>query len=1010
MAFTKEQQMAIDYEGENIIVSAGAGSGKTAVLTERVIRKLRDGVPVNKLLVLTFTNEAANEMKSRIRKAIIKNNLTEQLELLDSSYITTFDSYALSLVKKYHYLLNIDKDLKITQNGVIKVFKYKTLDKIFDNMYGDDKFEKLINDFCLKDDYLVKEFVMQIDDKLELLTNKGEYLDGYMANYYSDYYLDNVTNEYLDLVKNTISEIHDLYNELSNYASDSLISKLDSYFKPLFTGNSYQEYLLFKTLPTVRFVGLDKAGIPIKDELKTKVTLINDLLRFDSFDNIRKTILSTKEYMEVIIDIINKLDNEVNSYKDRHSIYEFNDISHMANMLVRDYIDIREEIKGYFNEIMVDEYQDTSNIQEEFINYIANNNLYMVGDIKQSIYRFRNANPYIFRDKYNLYSKHDGGMKIDLLKNFRSRHETLDNINEIFNLIMDENIGDADYQKSHNMVYGNTLYDNEDTGVNNKLEIYNYQMEDDDKYTKEEKELFIIAKDIDEKIRNNYQVFDKDTGKLRNMRYSDICIITDRNKHLVKYKKILEYHEIPAVIYMDGELYNDVVIMAIKNLIELVYLVNNNDCGDKFRYVLTSVMRSFIGNYPDDFIFNVLKNKEYNILEIVKIAKEIDINLPIVSVINMIIDKYQIYDKLTKIANINENMVRIDNLIDNFSELSDLGYSISEIISYLEDTDDMDIGIKYASKGVSGNAVKIMNIHKSKGLEFSLCYFTGMHNKFTISEVKSKFLISDKYGVILPYICDKELCNTILRDLYVNDYYTKEISEKIRLLYVALTRCREKMIILANMEEYTNPYHKLVPVNVRLRWRSFLDILKSIDLSKYMTIKVGEYTKAYNQVKLKDINKIKATPTIDKHDLKIDYCLVNDRRFAKGSQELFDVSDIRKLEAGTKIHEILEYDDFFNPESIYAKNLINLIPDKFLRVYHEYEFKYRYENDEYHGIIDLMVEYPEMLYIIDYKLKETDKIDYIKQLKGYADYIKTISDKDIKCYLYSISDNVLTEV
>ena len=149
MGFTKEQLLAINEDGKNIIVSAGAGSGKTAVLTERVLHKLKDGIDIDKLLILTFTNEAANEMKSRIRNTIKSNNLDRQLDLIDSAFITTFDSYALSLVKKYHYILNINKDIKIIDSIVFKIYKYKLLDNIFEKEYENDDFKILINDFCL---------------------------------------------------------------------------------------------------------------------------------------------------------------------------------------------------------------------------------------------------------------------------------------------------------------------------------------------------------------------------------------------------------------------------------------------------------------------------------------------------------------------------------------------------------------------------------------------------------------------------------------------------------------------------------------------------------------------------------------------------------------------------------------------------------------------------------------------------------------------------------------------
>ena len=168
--WTEEQLLAINSEGKNIIVSAGAGSGKTAVLSERVLRKINDNVPINRLLILTFTNEAAKEMKDRIRKKLINEKKMEQLSLLEESYITTFDSYSLSIVKKYHYLLNVSKDIKIIDDTIISNIKDKFIDEIFEELYEekDDNFLKLIRDFCLKDDKNIKEAILNISKKLDL--------------------------------------------------------------------------------------------------------------------------------------------------------------------------------------------------------------------------------------------------------------------------------------------------------------------------------------------------------------------------------------------------------------------------------------------------------------------------------------------------------------------------------------------------------------------------------------------------------------------------------------------------------------------------------------------------------------------------------------------------------------------------------------------------------------------------------------------------------------------------
>ena len=1009
MGFTNEQLEAINKEGSNIIVSAGAGSGKTAVLTERVIRKLKQGVDVSSLLVLTFTNEAANEMKSRIREAIIKNNLLDQLALLDSSYITTFDSFAYFIVKKYHYLLNVSSNVSIIDSNIITIHKQKLLDQIFEEMYGNPLFDKLVNDFCLKNDKVLKKYIMTISSKLDLLTTKNEYLNNYIDNFYSKEKINYFIDKYNNLIKNKILELRKLIDTISDYVSDKMMDKIDNWVKPLFTGSSYDDYVLFNSVDNIRFESLSDEGKKVKDQVKAKTEEIKKLLRFSNIEEIFNSIMSTKDNASVIIDIIKKLDFLVLEYKKKYDVYEFNDIAIMAINVVRDYPDVREEVKQQFNEIMLDEYQDTSSIQEEFISYISNNNLYMVGDVKQSIYRFRNANPYIFQEKYNEYGKLNGGIKIDLLKNFRSRSETLFNINEIFNLIMDDEIGNADYIASHNMVYGNTLYDLEDTGENNKLEIYNYSLEDSE-YSKVEKELFIISDDIRKKIKNKYQVFDKKSGKLRDIKYSDICIITDKNTFLDQYKKILEYNEIPSVLYKDEELTTDDDIKVLINLISLVDCVKHNNYDNKFKYLFVSVARSFLFECSDDLIYDIVINNRYSDDKIVLLCKEINIYLPLVDVVNDIIDKFNVYECLTKLNDIDKSLIRISNLVDIANSVSVLNYDISNFVDYFRMALENSLTIKYSVNTGSGDAVKIMNIHKSKGLEFSLCYFTGMHNSFVTKEIRDKILFSNEYGMILSYKNDK-MNDTILKDLYVEDFMLEEISEKIRLFYVALTRCREKMIIVTSLDKDCDKYSKLVPNDVRRKYSSFLDILNSLGvLDKYVVDMSCDCSSDYDNIKMKDIDSDEDNTKIIKKDIEIGYNVLANKHFSKENIKLLNSDDIKSMEYGTKLHEILEYTSFYDAKNEYVNKIINHFDKNFINVYKEYEFIDSIDNKIYNGIIDLMLEYDDYINIIDYKLKNISDEDYVKQLYGYKKYIEKISDKKINLYLYSIMLDEVKEI
>lgn len=204
MNLTPEQQLAVDLEGTNIIVSAGAGSGKTAVLSERVIRKLKDGIDIRNILMLTFTNEAAGEMANRIRKKIKKAGLTSQLEFLDQAYITTFDAFALSLVKKYHYVLNIDKSIDIIDSSIIDLKRNEFLEEIFLSLYEakDEKFLKLIGDFTTRDDEVIKKAILSINKSLDLKYDKEDYIDNYINNFYNNKYIEQLFAEYFIFKEN----------------------------------------------------------------------------------------------------------------------------------------------------------------------------------------------------------------------------------------------------------------------------------------------------------------------------------------------------------------------------------------------------------------------------------------------------------------------------------------------------------------------------------------------------------------------------------------------------------------------------------------------------------------------------------------------------------------------------------------------------------------------------------------------------------------------------------------
>ena len=1033
-SWTNEQLEAINEEGQNIIVSAGAGSGKTAVLSERVLRKL-ETVDINKLLILTFTKEAANEMKERIRKKIKKTpSLKKQLDIIDSAYITTFDSFSLSLVKKYYYLLNVSPKISIIDASIINLEKEKYIDEIFDNLYQEKNilFEKLIKDFCIKDDKIIKDYIIDLNNKLDLKYDKISYIDTYIENYYNETTINNNINKYIDLLKNEIKKLKNQLYDIQILVDGKFYTKLEDILLPLLNS---KEYIDIKnnsniTLPRLPS-GSEEEVKNIKDEIKNIIDNIKDLTQYENIEEIKNTILKTKDYIKIMLEIIKALDKKIQEFKQKAEMYEFNDIAKMAINLLEQNENIRQELKEYYNEIMVDEYQDTNDLQELFISLIENNNVYMVGDIKQSIYRFRNANPNIFRNKYNNYEKHNGGLKIDLLKNFRSRYEVLDDINLIFNLVMDDKIGGAEYKETHQMVFGNTTYINEGkTNQNNNMEIYNYSYEDKT-YTKEEIEIFTIATDIKNKIESHYKVFDKDNLIIRDIEYKDFCIIMDRNTEFPKYKKIFEYMKIPLTLYQDEVLTVSNDILILKNIMNFIIKIKNKEYDTLFKYYFTSIARSYLFELSDEEIFNTITNNKIFETEIYNISKNISNNLDNLTneeFINKIVDDFDIIKKTIKTGNIEASMVRIEYLLNLSNNLTELGYTPYELSDYVKEMVEGKNEIKYSLNTNAGNNVKIMNIHKSKGLEFHICYFSGLHKKFNTSDLKQLFVIDNELGIIAPYVENKPK-ETIYKTLLKDKYMKEEIAEKIRLFYVAMTRCKEKMIFVTSLtDKEKNKIKKLVDDNERLKYKSFLDILNSVkeNIKDYIIdidLNKQNLTKDYNEIKASNYqNQINKNNTkIDKRKINIETTIEEEKHFSKEINKLITKEEYKNMEFGKYIHYILETIDLKNPDytnidNFYKEKINNFLNQDILKnitkanIYKEYEFIKEENNETYHGIIDLILEYNDHIDIIDYKLKNIKDDAYKAQLNGYKNHIENTTKKQVNTYLYSILKNKIEKI
>lgn len=1007
--YTDEQLEAITTPVYNTMISAGAGSGKTKVLTQRVFNHLANNIDVDRLLVLTFTNAAAAEMKQRVIKLLVEDNSLDpdlkkaQLNKIDSAYIMTFDAYSLFLVKKYHQLLNVDKDIDIADSNIINGITDKFLDEIFEQQYiSNDIFKDIISKYCVKDDDVVKGFVKSLNKKLDLIYDRDNFIKTYNDLFFSTSHLNDELDSYTSLLLQKLKQVDQMFNEISELDD---LNRFFNNWQGINNLSSYEEVRSYvANIAPVRKKNkedYDEDALALKEKIKDIIKEINELTKYDK-STLFNDVLINKDYVNCLLELAEELNRRINIYKKENNFYDFIDIAKLAIEVVDKNDEIRESIKDNFYEILIDEYQDTSDIQELLINKISNNNVYVVGDIKQSIYRFRYANPDIFRTKYENYSKGINGKKIDLTNNFRSRFEVLRDINLFFNKTMSSNVGGADYTKGHQLIAGNLSYLKDEKY---KCEILSYEKDKtiDSAYI----EAQLIADDIKSRV-NTFKLKDHLCD------YRDITILMDRSSKFDVFKEVLTANNIPTFIETEEKMSESDLLTVIRSIFKL--LVNY----DKHAYI--SLERSFLCETSDEDIFNNIKNNivfdSPTYIKINNIKTNIDTKT-ISNILDEIMDSFDVYSKLVKIKDVHASNVKIDYLYQLANNLNNLGYTYRDFNDYLVDVFDREDDIKFRIGSEVENAVRITNYHKSKGLEYNVVYYPCLSYSFNQQDKKGDFLFDKNHGIIMPaFINNRGLRDTFIKELYKYNYDLEDIGEKIRLFYVALTRAKEKMIIVNCFDDKIEPTDTNLDDITKASIKNYSSMLTYIknDLTNFIINK--DIPEILENTSSKDIftSLTKSNKLILKPNIEVIPTEVTTSHFSKQAG-LITKDILDKMELGTKIHYYLEMLDFKNPDytsvdSKYINKIQAFIDSPLLeniqqaKIFKEYEFM---DNGK-HGFIDLLLEYKDKIVIIDYKTKTIDDVHYDEQLNGYRTYIESLSSKPVYCFLYSIIDETYREV
>ncbi len=1036
--WSDEQWRAIHEKGKNILVNAGAGSGKTAVLTERIVRILKDGVSLDRLIVLTFTRAAAGEMKERLRKKLMQeieagHDLREALDYLDQATVQTFDSFALSLVRRYHYRLGVDRSLTIGDGVLFSLKKKEIIEKVFARLYeeGDPQFLGFVTLFSVKNDHALQNYVHKLDGRLELLHDRNGYLASYLGRFYNHAFIRKMISRYEELLalerKRIFLRLERLKEEITDEDLVLHVLELERALSPLLAAQTYAEYreAAKLALPRTPRVGDEYEKIILgyeKGEIRESLKRLQEYLEYENEEEMFASILETKPHASVLIRILGLVQAEFWEFKRRHNIYEFQDVAKMAIRLLEENPDIREYLREHTHEILIDEYQDTNDFQEILISLLAKDNVYMVGDVKQSIYRFRNANPEIFKQKYRAFKQEGAGLAIDLSRNFRSRKEVLEDINMIFRQVMDSELGGVDYDGGQELVFGNKAYENNTPEADYRIRIINYGHENE-VLKSHEIEAFLIGQDIKRLLEAGYKIYDKDRKTVRPARPSDFTILTSEKKHFDAYKKIFEYLGIPLVIHKDESFVRSQEIYVLKNVLRCVHsLLDEAYFRENFKDACLSVLRSFLVQGEDGKIFKVLRG---NMLEGLNgLFPEVHENLMYLStrarkatlseILWEIYEKFGFYEKMIRIGNLEEVEEKLNFLLGKFREFDRLGFRLPDAIAYLEEIMAGDLDIEFTqAPAAETDAVQMMSIHKSKGLEFPVCYYSDLETGFKFTELNDRIVFDPEFGFIFPRF-QEGLADVFYKKLLKHKYRQEEISERLRVLYVALSRAKEQMIVVAPDFLEFRRFEELIPFVDRLNYKSFHAVFSSVKDSfrRRERASTSSLDKTYETGKalIKDFPKREPLKIREVSLKKVKKERITASESATG---LLNKDVLRALELGNTLHEILEVLDFKeDPEALLqGAQLSEFLKGRLLKLFREPIFKKpikkSYHEHPFHfqgarGVIDLILETEEELIILDYKLSNLEKGEYVRQLGMYKDYLESISDKQVSAYLYSL--------
>lgn len=929
MKFTPEQQRVIELHNSNILVSAAAGSGKTAVLVERIIRMICDGehpADIDRLLIVTFTNAAAAEMRERIAAGITarletdpgNEHIQKQSALLHNAQITTIDSFSLFLIRNHFNEIGLDPDFRVADEGEIKLLQQEVLAQLLEDAYAGqfvpeapEQFHACVEYFCPGGrESVLEQHILNLSRYAGsfpwpaewLEERKNDYAAGDMeALVHSDYgqYLTERVNRTVEGCLEKLREVKRLcelpdgpymYGELTEAEIEQL-ERLTS-CKDLEEQAAKVPTVTFGRLPSKKDDSVD----PAKRELAKAIrNSVKDTLS-DLSESYFKTPLelaveqgkACREPLRILLDLVLEFDRRLLAAKQERHLIDFSDMEHYALqiLLKREKVeesggtgtdrtetkyrivpsDVAMEYRQYFQEILIDEYQDSNLVQEYLLSAISGEeegryNRFMVGDVKQSIYKFRLARPELFLEKYDTYQETGDLCRIDLAKNFRSRIQVVDAVNDVFSRIMSRQIGGiayddkaalypgAVYPAQEDPAYGSELLlirkpekgEREESGIGEQHAEGAGVLVDYDNVR--QLEALAIAARI-KQLKGSLKVMEKSTGELRPVRYSDMVILLRTTSGWdEEFKKILEQQGIPVYITSKTGYFG---ALEVQELLQFLRVLDN----PRQDIPLFGVMQSVFGGFTQEEIAQIRSGGEghsrkrmtlYEALKEVaqsgrtveegeeisagesageeaELSQKADTFLqridhyrnltPYTSIrdlLQRILDDHDYLNYVTALPAGSKRRANVEMLLTKASAFEKTSYfGLFHFIRYMEQLEKYDVDYGEADTlDENADVVRIMSIHKSKGLEFPVVFVSGLSKRFNMQDANQSLIVDMDLGVAVDYVDSvRRIKNKTLRRTVLSAKMKEDnLAEELRVLYVALTRAREKLILTAVLDK-----------------------------------------------------------------------------------------------------------------------------------------------------------------------------------------------------------------